>query len=59
MGYKGLLSQNFIVDLNFYYTSYTDFIGGDDVAAKFKTVHQNVNMRLVRSTHLTVIPPKM
>ena len=42
LGYKGLLSQNFIVDLNFYYTSYTDFIGGDDVAAKFRTVHQNV-----------------
>ncbi|HET6540085.1 MAG TPA: TonB-dependent receptor [Chryseolinea sp.] len=40
LGYKGLLSQNFIVDLNFYYTSYTDFIGGDDVAAKFQTVHQ-------------------
>ena len=44
LGYKGLLSQNFIVDLNFYYTSYTDFIGGDDVAAKFKTVHQNVDI---------------
>ena len=42
LGYKGLLSQNFIVDLNFYYTSYTDFIGGDDVAAKFQTVHQGV-----------------
>src|SRR5690606_28412623 len=41
IGYKGLISQNFIVDLNVYYTSYTDFIGGDDVAAKFQTVHQD------------------
>lgn len=40
IGYKGLFSENFIVDLNLYYTSYTDFIGGDDVAAKFQTVHQ-------------------
>ena len=40
IGYKGLLSQNFIVDFNIYYTSYKDFIGGDDVAAKFATVHQ-------------------
>ena len=40
IGYKGLLSENFIIDLNAYYTSYQDFIGGDDVAAKFQTVHQ-------------------
>lgn len=40
IGYKGLFTQNFIVDLNVYYTSYSDFIGGDDVAAKFQTVHQ-------------------
>jgi outer membrane receptor protein involved in Fe transport len=40
IGYKGLFSENFIVDLNVYYTSYKDFIGGDDVAAKFGTVHQ-------------------
>ncbi len=40
IGYKGLISQNFIVDLNGYYTSYKDFIGGDDVAAKYQTVHQ-------------------
>ena len=40
IGYKGLFTQNFIVDLNVYYTSYSDFIGGDDVAAKFQTTHQ-------------------
>jgi iron complex outermembrane recepter protein len=41
IGYKGLITQNFIIDANFYYTSYTDFIGGDDVAAKFATTHQD------------------
>src|SRR5690606_27262261 len=40
LGYKGLITENFIVDANVYYTSYKDFIGGDDVAAKFATVHQ-------------------
>lgn len=40
IGYKGLFSQNFIIDFNVYYTEYTDFIGGDDVAAKYQTVHQ-------------------
>lgn len=40
IGYKGLFTENFIVDLNLYYTAYADFIGGDDVAAKFPTVHQ-------------------
>lgn len=40
LGYKGLITENFIVDANIYYTSYKDFIGGDDVAAKFATVHQ-------------------
>jgi outer membrane receptor protein involved in Fe transport len=40
IGYKGLFAENFIIDVNFYRTSYTDFIGGDDVAAKFQTVHQ-------------------
>jgi iron complex outermembrane receptor protein len=43
IGYKGLFTQNFIVDLNVYYSSYSDFIGGDDVAAKFQTTHQGVN----------------
>ena len=40
IGYKGLFAQNFIVDFNLYYTSYSNFIGGDDVAAKFQTTHQ-------------------
>jgi len=42
IGYKGLFGgkKNFLVDLNYYYTTYTDFIGGDDVAVKNATTHQ-------------------
>lgn len=42
IGYKGLYSNTFLVDLNAYYTKYTDFIGGEIVAARFQTTHQNV-----------------
>jgi outer membrane receptor protein involved in Fe transport len=42
VGYKGLLGGNFLIDLNYYYTAYTDFLGGDDVAAKRATTHQGV-----------------
>jgi iron complex outermembrane recepter protein len=40
VGYKGIFSNVFLLDLNAYYTAYTDFIGGDDVAAKRATSHQ-------------------
>ena len=40
VGYKGLLGGNFLIDLNYYYTAYTNFLGGDDVAAKRATTHQ-------------------
>ncbi|HEY0741435.1 MAG TPA: TonB-dependent receptor [Chryseosolibacter sp.] len=40
IGYKGLVNNVFLIDLNAYYTSYTDFIGGDDVASKRATTHQ-------------------
>jgi outer membrane receptor protein involved in Fe transport len=40
IGYKGLFSNVFLLDVNGYYTSYTDFIGGDDVASKRQTSHQ-------------------
>jgi outer membrane receptor protein involved in Fe transport len=40
IGYKGIFSNVFLLDLNAYYTSYTDFIGGSDVAAKRATSHQ-------------------
>jgi iron complex outermembrane recepter protein len=40
IGYKGLFSTNLLVDLNFYYTEYKDFIGGADVVSKLPTTHQ-------------------
>ncbi|MBX2962696.1 MAG: TonB-dependent receptor [Cyclobacteriaceae bacterium] len=40
VGYKGLYSNNLLVDLNAYYTKYTDFIGGEIVASKLPTSHQ-------------------
>lgn len=40
VGYKGILADNFLVDLNSYYTIYTDFIGGDDYVLREATTHQ-------------------
>jgi outer membrane receptor protein involved in Fe transport len=40
VGYKGLIGTNFLIDLNYYYTSYTNFLGGDDVVSKMPTTHQ-------------------
>lgn len=42
IGYKGLFSQTVLIDLNAYYTNYTDFIGGEIVAIKKETTHQGV-----------------
>lgn len=39
VGYKGLFNNNFLVDLNGYYTNYTDFIGGEDYVLKNPTTH--------------------
>lgn len=41
VGYKGLFSNKFLIDLNGYYTTYTDFIGGEDYVLKNPTTHQN------------------
>jgi iron complex outermembrane recepter protein len=40
VGYKGLFSNDLLVDLNGYYTNYEDFIGSLDVASKNATTHQ-------------------
>jgi iron complex outermembrane recepter protein len=40
VGYKGLFSNDLLVDLNGYYTNYEDFIGSLDVASKNETTHQ-------------------
>lgn len=40
IGYKGIFSDIVLIDLNAYWTSYSDFIGGDDYALKSPTEHQ-------------------
>ncbi len=40
LGYKGLISSKLLVDLNGYYTTYTNFIGSTIVASKKGTTHQ-------------------
>jgi iron complex outermembrane receptor protein len=40
VGYKGVFGNKFLVDLNAYYTTYQDFIGGQIVAVKAPTEHQ-------------------
>jgi iron complex outermembrane recepter protein len=40
VGYKGLFSTFLMVDLNAYYSNYTNFIGGEIVAVKVGTSHQ-------------------
>ncbi len=40
VGYKGVFSKKLLVDLNAYYTTYQDFIGGQIVAVKAPTTHQ-------------------
>jgi iron complex outermembrane recepter protein len=42
LGYKGLVFSKLLVDLNGYYTSYTNFLGSQIVAAKAATTHQGV-----------------
>lgn len=40
IGYKGLIGDKLLVDINGYYTQYNDFIGGAVVAIKEATTHQ-------------------
>ena len=40
VGYKGLLAGDLLVDLNYYYSTYTDFLGGIPVYGKVSTTHQ-------------------
>ncbi len=40
IGYKGVFSNKLLIDLNMYYTTYQDFIGGQIVAVKAPTTHQ-------------------
>jgi len=40
VGYKGVIDTRLMIDLNAYYTTYTNFIGGEIVASKDSTYHQ-------------------
>ncbi|MEQ1585303.1 MAG: TonB-dependent receptor, partial [Cyclobacteriaceae bacterium] len=40
VGYKGVFGKKLLIDLNGYYTSYENFIGGQIVAVKAPTSHQ-------------------
>lgn len=40
LGYRGTFNNKMFVDLTGYYTTYTDFIGGDNYALKNGTTHQ-------------------
>jgi len=40
LGYKGVIASTLMVDLNGYYTTYTNFISGEIVASKLPTKHQ-------------------
>lgn len=45
LGYKGIFSNNFLIDLSGYYTTYTDFIGGNDYVLKSPTSHHGATVR--------------
>lgn len=40
IGYKGLLTRDVLIDLNYYYSTYTDFTGSAIVVSKNSTTHQ-------------------
>jgi iron complex outermembrane receptor protein len=39
IGYKGLFSTNILIDVNYYYNIYNDFLGTDFVASKTSSTH--------------------
>jgi iron complex outermembrane receptor protein len=39
IGYKGIISNDLLIDLNAYHTRYTDFIGGQDYVLREATLH--------------------
>ncbi len=41
-GYKGVIGTDLLVDLNYYYTNYSGFIGGQIIASKNPAPHQGV-----------------
>ena len=41
VGYKALIAKSLLIDLNYYYSSYSNFIGNQYVVGKLATTHQN------------------
>lgn len=41
IGYRGVFNSKLFADITGYYTTYTDFIGGDEYVLKNPTTHQN------------------
>lgn len=44
LGYKGLIANKLLVDINGYYSTYTNFIGQQVVAGKLATTHQGTQV---------------
>ncbi len=44
LGYKGLVADKILVDLNGYYTVYRNFIGGQRIVSKNSTIHQGAQI---------------
>lgn len=40
IGYKGVINDDLLIDMNAYWTAYKDFIGGDDYVLRNSTTHQ-------------------
>jgi iron complex outermembrane receptor protein len=40
LGYKGIIGKNVMLDVNYYFSQYKDFIGGQIVAIDHSTTHQ-------------------
>lgn len=44
IGYKGLFNTDLLVDVNFYYNQYSNFLGTEFVASKTPSVHQGTTL---------------
>jgi outer membrane receptor protein involved in Fe transport len=44
VGYKGVIATKVLIDLNYYYSSYTNFLGEQYVVSKLPTTHQGTQI---------------
>ncbi len=40
IGYKGVIDSKLLLDVNYYYTSYSDFLGQENIRSRLPTEHQ-------------------